>query len=274
MRCVILDDYQQVALGYADWSRLAGVETMTVDRHLADEDTLVAALIDAEIVVVMRERTPLTARLLSRLPRLRLVVTSGMRNASLDLAACAERGVTVCGTASSSTPPGRRWAWSASARSAPGSPRRGTPSSWRCSPGARTGPTTGPRPPGAAGRQAGALRRERRGVGAPGAGRDDPRHRRRARRETGDGVPRRHPRWPGWSTTWRRSRRSMPDGFAAVLGVFDEEPLPARQSAAPRPADPRDAAPRRRHGEHLPPLLRGGRGGRRAWLAGSPLRVL
>jgi len=102
---VILDDYQQVALGYADWSRLAAVGTTTVDRHLADEATLVAALIDAEIVVVMRERTPLTAPLLDRLPRLRLVVASGMRNASIDLAACAERGVTVCGTASSSTPP-------------------------------------------------------------------------------------------------------------------------------------------------------------------------
>lgn len=59
----------------------------------------------AEVVVVMRERTPGTRELLERLPDLRLVVTSGMRNASIDLAACAERGVTVCGTASSATPP-------------------------------------------------------------------------------------------------------------------------------------------------------------------------
>jgi phosphoglycerate dehydrogenase-like enzyme len=101
---VILDDYQRAALSYAAWSRLDGVELSAVHEHL-DGEALVDTLADAEIVVVMRERTPLTADLLARLPRLRLVVTSGMRNASIDLAACAERGITVCGTASSSTPP-------------------------------------------------------------------------------------------------------------------------------------------------------------------------
>ena len=64
-----------------------------------------AALAGAEVVVVMRERTPLHRALLERLPDLRLVVTSGMRNASIDLAACAERGIVVCGTASSATAP-------------------------------------------------------------------------------------------------------------------------------------------------------------------------
>ncbi|WP_193608792.1 D-2-hydroxyacid dehydrogenase family protein [Nocardioides lijunqiniae] len=104
MRAVILDDYQQVALSYADWSVLEGVEVSSVGEHLAGEE-LVRALEGAAVVVVMRERTPLTRELLERLPELRLVVTSGMRNASIDLEACRERGVAVCGTASSSAPP-------------------------------------------------------------------------------------------------------------------------------------------------------------------------
>ena len=105
MRCVILDDFQGAALALADWSGLEGVEVSAVREHLGDEDAVVAAVGDAEILVVMRERTPLPAPLLARLPRLRLVVTSGMRNASIDVAAAAERGIVVCGTASSSTPP-------------------------------------------------------------------------------------------------------------------------------------------------------------------------
>ena len=105
MRCVILDDYQGVALSHGDWTSLADVEVSVVREHLADEDAVVGAAADAEILVVMRERTPLPASLLDRLPRLRLVVTSGMRNASIDVGAAAARGVVVCGTASSSTPP-------------------------------------------------------------------------------------------------------------------------------------------------------------------------
>ncbi|MFC4783024.1 D-2-hydroxyacid dehydrogenase family protein [Nocardioides sp. MAHUQ-72] len=105
VRCVILDDYQGVATALGPWSDLPGVEVTAVREHLAGEEAVAAAAGDADILVVMRERTPLTASLLARLPRLRLVVTSGMRNASIDLAACRERGVTVCGTGSSSTPP-------------------------------------------------------------------------------------------------------------------------------------------------------------------------
>lgn len=105
MRCVVLDDYQGVAKTYADWSVLDGVETTTIREHLRDEHAVVAAVADAEIVVVMRERTPFPARLLARLPRLRLLVTSGMRNAALDVAAANGRGVVVCGTPSSPTPP-------------------------------------------------------------------------------------------------------------------------------------------------------------------------
>jgi phosphoglycerate dehydrogenase-like enzyme len=106
MRCVVLDDYQDVALTAADWTVLADrVEVRSVREHLADEDAVVGELADADAVVVMRERTPLPASLFARLPRLRLVVTSGMRNASIDLPAAATHGVTVCGTASSQVPP-------------------------------------------------------------------------------------------------------------------------------------------------------------------------
>jgi phosphoglycerate dehydrogenase-like enzyme len=109
LRCAVLDDYQGVALGSADWSRLDGrVEVRVLREHLdpvSDADALVAAVEDCEILVVMRERTPLGAALLARLPKLRLIVTSGMRNASIDLAAARARGITVCGTASASEPP-------------------------------------------------------------------------------------------------------------------------------------------------------------------------
>ncbi|MFF0475080.1 D-2-hydroxyacid dehydrogenase family protein [Streptomyces sp. NPDC004284] len=106
MRCAVLDDHQGVALASADWGPLADrVDVRVLREHLTDRDALVAAVEDCEILVVMRERTPVDAELLARLPRLRLLITSGMRNASIDLAACKERGVTVCGTASSSAPP-------------------------------------------------------------------------------------------------------------------------------------------------------------------------
>jgi phosphoglycerate dehydrogenase-like enzyme len=105
VRCVLLDDYQGVATTYADWSVLDGVEPRSVREHLRDEDAVVAAVADADIVVLMRERTPFPARLLARLPRLRLLVTTGMRNAAVDVAAANGRGVVVCGTPSSSTPP-------------------------------------------------------------------------------------------------------------------------------------------------------------------------
>jgi len=106
LHCAVLDDYQGAALTLADWTPLAGrVEVRALREHLTDREKLVAVLADCEIVVVMRERTPFDAELLRRLPRLRLLVTTGMRNASIDLAAAAAAGVTVCGTASSSTPP-------------------------------------------------------------------------------------------------------------------------------------------------------------------------
>ncbi|MEU4268007.1 D-2-hydroxyacid dehydrogenase family protein [Streptomyces sp. NPDC026092] len=106
LRCAVLDDYQGVALASADWDPLADrVDVRVLREHVSDRDALVAEVEDCEILVVMRERTPLDAALLHRLPRLRLVVTSGMRNASIDLAAAAALGITVCGTASASEPP-------------------------------------------------------------------------------------------------------------------------------------------------------------------------
>lgn len=105
-KCVVLDDYQGVALEYADWSVLAGrVDVTVLTDHIADADTLVGLLADAEILVIMRERTPLPESLLARLPKLGLIVTSGMRNPSIDLAAAAARGIVVCGTGSDSAPP-------------------------------------------------------------------------------------------------------------------------------------------------------------------------
>ncbi|MET9722114.1 D-2-hydroxyacid dehydrogenase family protein [Streptomyces zaomyceticus] len=106
LRCAVLDDYQGAALTSADWSPLADrVDVRVLREHLTDRDALVTAVEDCEILVVMRERTPVDAGLLARLPRLRLLITSGMRNASVDVAAARARGVTVCGTASSSEPP-------------------------------------------------------------------------------------------------------------------------------------------------------------------------
>jgi phosphoglycerate dehydrogenase-like enzyme len=97
MRCVILDDYQDVAGRYADWAALADLETRAIDRHLEGEQ-LVEVLAGAEVVVAMRERTRFDAELLDRLPDLRLLVTTGMRNAAIDVEAATARGITVCGT--------------------------------------------------------------------------------------------------------------------------------------------------------------------------------
>jgi phosphoglycerate dehydrogenase-like enzyme len=99
MRLSILDDYQGVALEMADWSRLRGKVDIVVERKpFADEDEASRALADTEIVAAMRERTPFPRSLVERLPNLKLLNTTGMRNASFDLAALRDRGVVVCGT--------------------------------------------------------------------------------------------------------------------------------------------------------------------------------
>ena len=104
--CAILDDYQDAARQMADWSRIEDrVELRTIRTPFASEDEVVAAIGDCEILVIMRERTPFPASLLERLPKLKLLVTSGMRNLAIDVAAAKARGVTVCGTDSFSEPP-------------------------------------------------------------------------------------------------------------------------------------------------------------------------
>lgn len=106
LRCAVLDDFQRVATEVADWSPVADeVEVVSFDTHLDGEDALAAALADFDIVVTLRERVPFPGSLIARLPRLKLIVASGMRNSVIDYAAAEEHGVTVCGTASSSTPP-------------------------------------------------------------------------------------------------------------------------------------------------------------------------
>ena len=98
----ILDDYQKVAQSSADWTALPeDVEVTFFHDHLADPDRLVARLAPFAIVGIMRERTPFPASLLERLPNLRLLITTGPRNASVDVEAAQRLGITVCGTRSS-----------------------------------------------------------------------------------------------------------------------------------------------------------------------------
>ncbi|NDZ61034.1 D-2-hydroxyacid dehydrogenase family protein [Streptomyces anulatus] len=106
LRCAVIDDFQSVATTVVDWSPVtADVEVVSFTEHLATEDEAAAALADFDIVVTLRERVPFPADLFARLPRLRLLVASGMRNSVIDFDAAERHGVTVCGTASSSTPP-------------------------------------------------------------------------------------------------------------------------------------------------------------------------
>jgi phosphoglycerate dehydrogenase-like enzyme len=105
MRVAVLDDYQGVALAMGPWHELGDAVTVTVfTDHVADDDALVARLGDFEAIVAMRERTPFGRSRLERLPRLKLLVTTGMANASIDLEAARELGITVCGTGGLASP--------------------------------------------------------------------------------------------------------------------------------------------------------------------------
>ena len=98
-RCAILDDYQNVALDLADWSTLKSQVELTVfNAPLGGPDDVVRALSGFDIVVLMRERTRFTRAMIEALPDLALIVTTGMRNASLDVKAARDRGIEVCGT--------------------------------------------------------------------------------------------------------------------------------------------------------------------------------
>ncbi len=105
LNCAILDDYQNVALSAADWGNLPqGVQVRRFAGGFTDLEARAAALRDYAIIVAMRERTVFDAALLERLPKLRLLITTGMRNASIDMAAAKAHGVTVCGTRNSVGP--------------------------------------------------------------------------------------------------------------------------------------------------------------------------
>lgn len=105
MKVAILDDYQNVALSMADWSVLPDhVQPVVFRNHMETEEEVAETLRDFSIVVAMRERTPFRASLLQRLPNLKLLVTTGMRNASIDMEAAAKLGIIVSGTSGIATP--------------------------------------------------------------------------------------------------------------------------------------------------------------------------
>jgi phosphoglycerate dehydrogenase-like enzyme len=112
MKVAVLDDYQNVALQLADWSAARRHAEITVfNDHLADPAAVVERLRPFDVVCVMRERTPLTREILSQLPRLKLIASTGLRNASIDMEAAAERGIMVTATGYDSTPT-IEFAWS------------------------------------------------------------------------------------------------------------------------------------------------------------------
>jgi phosphoglycerate dehydrogenase-like enzyme len=100
----ILDDFQNVTRTLADWGRLPPHVSVTVFNDHVEGEPLVRRLKPFDVLVVTRERTKLPRSLVAQLPNLKLVVTAGMRNLGIDLAACREHGVLVCGTGSGSSP--------------------------------------------------------------------------------------------------------------------------------------------------------------------------
>jgi phosphoglycerate dehydrogenase-like enzyme len=99
LRCAILDDYFNVALTLADWSKIGDRVDVTAFNHpFASEQAAASALSDFEIVCAMRERTPFPRALFEALPKLKLLITSGMRNAAIDMEAAKSRNVVICGT--------------------------------------------------------------------------------------------------------------------------------------------------------------------------------
>jgi phosphoglycerate dehydrogenase-like enzyme len=105
VQAAILDDYQNAAMGLADWSPVAkDVEIKVFNKPFVDQDEAIKALQGFAIIVGMRERTPFPRKMIEALPNLKLLITTGARNNSFDIKACAERGVTVCGTGSVGSP--------------------------------------------------------------------------------------------------------------------------------------------------------------------------
>src|SRR5215467_15623043 len=104
-RCAVLDDYQNVAMKFADWGQIAAdVEVTAFNQPMSGPDEVHRTLKDFDIVCMMRERTPFRRNTIEALPNLKLLITTGARNASIDMAAAAERGITVCSTSSFGNP--------------------------------------------------------------------------------------------------------------------------------------------------------------------------
>ena len=98
-RCAILDDYQNVALKMADWSKLArDVEVKVFNEYLGEEANVIRALKGFNIICLMRERTRFPRSVIEALPDLKLLITTGARNASINMEACKARNIVVCGT--------------------------------------------------------------------------------------------------------------------------------------------------------------------------------
>jgi phosphoglycerate dehydrogenase-like enzyme len=105
VRAAILDDYQNVAMKFADWSVIAkDVEIKVFDKPFASQDEAIKALQGFTVIVGMRERTPFPRKVIEALPDLKLLITTGAKNNSFDIKAAAERGITVCGTGAVGSP--------------------------------------------------------------------------------------------------------------------------------------------------------------------------
>jgi phosphoglycerate dehydrogenase-like enzyme len=105
LRCAILDDYQNVALELADWGKVKDrIEIKVFNEHLGGPEKVIAALQGFQIIVAMRERTGFPKNVIDALPDLKLLITTGMRNASIDTEAAKTRGITVCGTGTFGNP--------------------------------------------------------------------------------------------------------------------------------------------------------------------------
>jgi phosphoglycerate dehydrogenase-like enzyme len=104
VRVGILDDFQNVTRSFADWGRLPPQVSVTVFNQHFEGEELVARIAPFDVLVITRERTPFPRALIERLPNLKLLVTTGWRNLGIDMAACRDRGILVCGTEAGSSP--------------------------------------------------------------------------------------------------------------------------------------------------------------------------
>ena len=99
LRCAILDDYMNLTPGLADWSKVDDrIDIKVFNQPFASTEAAASALADFEIICAMRERTPFSRALFAALPKLKLLITSGMRNAAIDMEAAKEHQVALCGT--------------------------------------------------------------------------------------------------------------------------------------------------------------------------------